>query len=81
MRFSSVTKPVRSFDLILISTLTGIIDKELQSVAQKLSISNSPLYRSMRRSFALLQKLRGNHRSCEWPEALSDMVLVPAQKL
>ena len=41
----------------------------------------TPLYRSGQRSFAPLQKSRQNNRCYVWTEALSAMVLLPAQKL
>ena len=44
-------------------------------------ICDSPLYRTGRRSFAPLQKSRQTIRSYVWTEALSAMVLLPAQKL
>ena len=44
-------------------------------------ICDSPLYRSGRRGFAPLQKSRQTIRSYVWTEAVSAMVLLPAQKL
>ena len=44
-------------------------------------ICDAPLSRSARRSFALLQKSRRNHRPDVWTEALSGMVFVPARTL
>ena len=44
-------------------------------------ICDSPLYRSGRRGFARSQKSRQTIRSYVWTEALSAMVLLPAQKL
>ena len=44
-------------------------------------ICDSPLSRSARRKFAPSQKLRRNHRSHLWTEALPGMVVVSAQKL
>ena len=44
-------------------------------------ICDSPLYRSGRRGFAPLQKSRQTIRSYVWTEAVSALVLLPAQKL
>ena len=44
-------------------------------------ICGSPLKRSARSRFAVLQKWRRNHRFYMWKEALSSMVFAPAQKL